>query len=191
MTLEDDPGLQQLAALWQQEQAPSLAGLQSRVRRAAFLNRLALAGELVVGTGGIVAGAWLAAGGNRLVGIAAVAFGAFGIVASLVTRRGAGDRDVRSVAEALETAARQVERRHRSALGGLWVCAAALVFAAIVAIDVLSGSPSAERLVRLAKVQAAAAVAIATALVIVGAIHARASRRLAEIRRLQEALGLR
>lgn len=189
MATDGDDPLQELGEVWRQQEPPEISGLRRRVRRADLANGVALAVELAVGAGGATAGIWLLYQGNWITGAAACLFSAFAVAVSIATRWRATDRDTRSVTAALEAARVQANRQYWVAVGGLWVCAAALLFAAVVAFDALGDSPSVDVLAGLVRVQAAAAVFVALGVLMVGSGLVRASRRRADLRQLRARLG--
>lgn len=189
MTTDADEDFDALAEVWRQERAPDASGLRRGVRRADIFNRLALVAEISVGVAGLAAGAWLLYHGNWIIGIAACLFAAFGSAVSITTRAIRAERHTRSVTAALQAALEQANRQYRAGIGGLWVCAAALLFAAVVALDALGDSPTGEALVRLVRVQAAAAILVALGVLVAGSGLVRASRRRAALSQLQASIG--
>jgi hypothetical protein len=189
MTSDDDPLLDEWATAWRRDEPRAIAGLQRRMGRAALVNRLLMILELAVGAGGIAAGVWLAYVGNWLVGAAACLFGAFGFSVSLVTRAASPALDTLAVACALQAAVGQARRQYQAALGGLWVCAAALLFVTVVAADALNrplDSPAA--LANLVRMQAVGTLFVAVALIVGTVTLLRAHRRLTRLSRLRDSL---
>jgi len=139
MSTSKESEFEDLAQLWQEDAGPSATALKQRVRRAVLLNRLALVGEIVVAIAGGTIGIWLAVTGQWLIGVAALVFSVFGLAMSVSTRWHSSRFDTETLQAAFQSAMNQTSAQLRSLVAGIWVCAAALLFLAIIGWDATTG----------------------------------------------------
>ncbi len=182
--------LEDLARLWHEDAGPSVAGLKPKVRRAVMLNRLTLVAEVAVAVAGATAGIWLIVTGQWLVGGAACVFSIFGLIMSVSTRWRASHFDTETLLVAAQSALAQTNVEYRRLLGGIWVCAAALIFIAIIGWDAMTRIPSSPtELLGLIRAVTAATLAIGIALGFVAIRLRSVQKRATTLRDLQQTTG--
>lgn len=173
-----------LARLWQQEDTPSLAALKQQIGRAAMRNRIAFLAELAIGTGGAGFGLWIAYGGQWLVGAATFLFASFGLFVSLATRLRSAQHDMRSVHSALSAAIEQSRKQFRTAIGGILVCGAALLFVAVLTWDAsVSAEITRSALQRSVRTLAVVAMVMGLAVGLMAAMLWRCHARMLKLQR--------
>jgi len=189
MSANKEHEFEDLAQLWHEDTGPSVARLKQQVRRAVILNRLTLVAEVAVAIAGGTFGVWLVVNGQWLVGVATILFSVFGLILSISTRWHSSRFDTETLQVAARSALAQANAQYRGLVGGVWMCAAALLFLAIIGWDattrILDNLPE---LLSSVRAVFAATLAVAIALGFIAIRLRRVHKRAARMRELQRSM---
>jgi len=189
MSAKKEHEYEDLARLWHEDTGPSVARLKLQVRRAVLLNRLTMVAEVAVAIAGGIIGIWLVVTGQWLVGVAATVFSVFGLILSISTRWRSSRFDTETLRVAAQSALTQTNAQYRGLVGGIWICAAALLFLAVIGWDATTRIPNnPPELLGGVRAVFAATLAIAITLGFIAIRLRRVNKRAAQLRELQQSV---
>lgn len=174
--------LDELGKTWRADAGPEWQAVSADVRAALMRARITFAIEMVIAAGGVVVGGLLLLSGAIVPGVATLSFAGFAGAAAVLTRGRAWRVSLDAVTNEMTKLEIEALSLWRTVWAGLFVCAAALIFVAVLVAGNSAGVTDMSRMII-----AGALVFIAVSVLLSARALVVAMKRIENIRQLKTA----